>query len=111
MNKVKKGKKAELLAIKALKRRKYKIVARNWRSRFGELDCVAIKDGCLVIIEVKSGLGYLPLERIDSAKQKKLAFLAQLFVKDYALEQMPIRFDAAVVNTENMSVEIIEDAF
>lgn len=111
MNRIEKGKKAEMLAIKALKRHKYKIIARNWRCRFGELDCVAIKDKCLIVVEVKSGLGDLPIERIDDAKRKRLAFLAQLFAKDFSLEQMPIRFDAAVVNVENNCVEIIEDAF
>jgi len=111
MNKVAKGKMAEALAIKALKRRKYKIVARNWRCRYGELDCVATMDEYLVIIEVKSGSGELPVEKIDRAKQKKLALLAQLFAEIYRLENMPVRFDAAIVDVENNRVEIIENAF
>ncbi len=48
------GKLAEDFAVKLLIRNGYKVVDRNFRSKFGEIDIVAIKDGCLVFVEVKA---------------------------------------------------------
>jgi len=49
------GKKGEKLAIKFLKKRKYKIVDRNYRAdRYGELDIVAKDKSELVFVEVKT---------------------------------------------------------
>ncbi len=40
-------------AAKALKKKGYRIVEKNYRSRFGEIDIVAEEKGYLVFIEVK----------------------------------------------------------
>jgi len=105
------GKTAESLATKKLKECGYKIIARNWRCRYGELDCAALKDGCLAIIEVKSGEGELPYEKIDRRKQRRLKLLAEMFADSRGLTGLPVRFDAAIVNLANKHVEILENAF
>jgi putative endonuclease len=48
------GKLAEDFAVKLLNRNGYKVIDRNFRSKFGEIDIIAIKDEYLVFIEVKA---------------------------------------------------------
>ena len=111
MSRAESGRRAEDIAAKALARRGYRILERNFRCRYGEIDCAAIKDGMLVIVEVKSGRGKLPYERIDENKRRRLATLAEVFAQRKGLEHLPVRFDAVIVDLESDSVEIVEDAF
>jgi len=48
------GKKGEAIAASLLQRRGYEILARNFRSRFGEVDIVALEGETLVFVEVKT---------------------------------------------------------
>ncbi|OGM15132.1 hypothetical protein A2V56_00525 [Candidatus Woesebacteria bacterium RBG_19FT_COMBO_42_9] len=48
------GDKGEKFAKKFLYERGYKILTTKFRCRFGEIDIVALKDGVLVFIEVKT---------------------------------------------------------
>jgi putative endonuclease len=53
----------------------FRVVARNLRTSYGELDVVAEKNGHVHVVEVKtrSGIGYgSPLEAIDHRKQEHL---------------------------------------
>lgn len=58
------------------------ILGRNVRYRVGEIDILA-KDGeTIVVVEVKTlqsaRAGYNPIDRIDTAKQRKLRLLASV---------------------------------
>lgn len=48
------GKIGEEYAVSLLKKNGYKIVARNFRSKFGEIDIVATENHTLVFVEVKT---------------------------------------------------------
>jgi putative endonuclease len=48
------GKKAEDYASRFLLQNGYRIIERNFRSKFGEIDIIALKDGILVFAEVKA---------------------------------------------------------
>lgn len=48
------GNLAEDYAVKLLESKGYRIIDRNFRSRFGEIDIIAIKDDCLIFVEVKA---------------------------------------------------------
>lgn len=48
------GKTAENFTAGYLSSKGYKIIDRNFRSKFGEIDLIAIKDNKLVLIEVKA---------------------------------------------------------
>ena len=48
------GRKGEKLAEKHLKSKGYKILSRNFRSHFGEIDIIAVKRNKLVFFEVKT---------------------------------------------------------
>ncbi|HZG57907.1 YraN family protein [Paenibacillus sp.] len=99
----------------------YKVVAANWRCRFGELDLVAAKDGTLAFVEVRTrssrSLGRFgaPLESVTPGKQAKLRRLAEAYLQREKPRPDRIRFDCVgVVLGENgapLSVDHLEDAF
>ena len=49
-----KGKKGEFLAARYLEEKGYTVIARNYHSRYGEIDLICRKDSYLVFIEVKA---------------------------------------------------------
>jgi len=51
------GRLGEKIAAEFLAKKGYRILARNFRTRFGEIDLVAAKDGVLVFVEVKLKIG------------------------------------------------------
>jgi putative endonuclease len=79
------GRRGERLAAESLERRGYRIIERNYRTRLGELDLVAARDGTLVFCEVKTviagrgtGRGPLhPLEAVGPAKRAQVRRLAR----------------------------------
>jgi putative endonuclease len=81
----------------------WRILARNYRCAFGEIDIVAVEpsaaDGVLAFIEVKARTSNRfgnPLSAITPAKQQKLAACAACFLADYpqGLHEPHCRFDA-----------------
>jgi len=48
------GKKNEKLAVGFLKRRGYRIIERNFRTRMGEVDIIATDGDTIVFVEVKA---------------------------------------------------------
>src|SRR3989338_5792318 len=86
-NKSETGKIGEDLACEFLQDRGYKIIERNFRQKWGELDIVAIgKDKTLVFIEVKTirqndnvANEILPEYNLTNAKLKKTQRIAQLY--------------------------------
>jgi putative endonuclease len=110
------GPRGEDAAVDAYRRRGYRIVARNWRCRIGELDLVVERRGVLVFCEVKSrrgrafGVGY---EAVTRRKQAKLRSLAEAFLQAAGSRPQAIRFDVAsvAVRGERSAVELFEDAF
>ena len=112
------GQWGEALAAKALRRGGYRIVERNYRSRFGEIDLVARdRRGTLLFVEVKlrgeDSIG-LPREFVDGRKQQRLRTAAELYLAQNGIEA-PARFDVAEVYTDETGkprrVEYLEDAF
>lgn len=100
------GAHAEKLAAAFLKKRKYRMLARNYRNAQGEIDLVAqAPDGrTIVIVEVKSSEpdtkrdGPRPEVRVNPHKQKQLAALAMQLVRRYRLQDRPVRFDVIGVD-------------
>jgi len=93
----------------------YRIVARNWRCRIGELDIIAAKDGLLVICEVKTranlrfGGGF---EAVTAKKQAKLRAVAEAFLSSLLHGPTSLRFDVASVDARSrVPVEMFADAF
>ena len=111
------GKKGEGLARKHLKKLGYRILAKNYRCRFGEIDLIAEHDGCLVFVEVKtrSGLNFgQPAEAITRNKRQQISKVALEYMAKNDLRNRSARFDVVtVLQQEGISpaIEIIPDAF
>jgi putative endonuclease len=113
------GRLGERLAAEHLERLGYRIVARNHRTRFGEIDLVAADDETLVFCEVKTrraGSGAL-WEALDDRKRKQVrsmgaAWLAETHERPRTAE---LRFDAVgvIVDARGALVELVhlEGAF
>ena len=98
-------------------RRGFRVVARNWRCRMGELDLVLQRDGLLVICEVKTrrgarfGAGF---DAVDGRKRRKLRTVGEAFLQQTRVRPLAVRFDVASVRLRldgSAVVEVFEDAF
>lgn len=80
------GASGEELAAQFLMRQGYRILARNLKLRYGEVDVLALDGLTLVIVEVKTKASRqygLPAEMVTPTKQRKLRLLAQIVASQY----------------------------
>lgn len=99
---IQKGKEGEKKAEDYLKEQGYGILYRNWRTRRGEIDIIAEKDGTLVFAEVKT-LPASTLETVERVlggiKQKKIIETAKCFLlENRQYSNSYIRFDVLIVD-------------
>ncbi|MFZ5861605.1 MAG: YraN family protein [Nitrospirota bacterium] len=111
------GLRGETVAADVLARRGYRIIERNCRSRWGELDVVAYDGDTLVFVEVKArraaGFGE-PAYAVDHRKQERLVRLAERYLARRRLGEPPCRFDVVLIDereTRAPRVEVIANAF
>jgi len=109
------GKLGEDIAAKYLIEKGFKIQDRNWIYQKKELDIVALKGDCLVVVEVKSrSTEYFehPSDAITLSKIKFLVRATQAYIDLKEIKQ-EVRFDviAVIKNGEKFKIEHIEDAF
>jgi len=79
----------ERLAAEALQRKRFEILARNWRCPLGEIDIIAREGDVIIIIEVKTRRGRrvgTPEQGVDVRKQRKLCELAQCYIENIGWE-------------------------
>lgn len=126
------GIKGEKLAEKYLKNLHYKIIAKNYQNRLGEIDIVAIEtkksrklqddysimpktiqnEDVLIFVEVKnrSSLSFgAPSEFVDKKKQNNYYKVFQYFISEKKLEGMQIRFD--IIEVYSGKINHIKNAF
>lgn len=116
---LKMGKKGEDIAVRYLESRGYKILGRNYRSRYGEIDIIAEKGACIVFVEVKTrraGTPFIAAEAVDTIKQKKIIKTAMMYLSQTDAGLQP-RFDVIAVSFDkklgrcDYTVDHIENAF
>jgi putative endonuclease len=110
------GERGEEIAVSFLKKNRYRILCRNYRCRFGEIDIIARHKKTLSFIEVKtrSSKSYgVPQESIHPQKQRKISMVALEFIQRYKLEDREARFDVVTVQflLDRYEVDLIENAF
>ena len=112
------GRMGEEYAARYLREQGCEIVARNYHSRFGEIDLVARRGGWLLFVEVKARKGgsmVSPWEAVTPSKQRKLLLTAERFLAEYPnLSSLQPRFDVAAVYMQAgriVKMEYLENAF
>ena len=114
------GRIGEDLALAHFERLGYDLVARNHRTRYGEIDLVVFDGDTLVFVEVKtrratsSGRG--PWESLHEAKQRQVRRMAAAFLAERGRPYAPdLRFDAVGVLIDGhgllVRLEHLEAAF
>ncbi|MDR3178173.1 MAG: YraN family protein [Campylobacteraceae bacterium] len=100
---------AEEKAARFLEKAALKIVARNYHSRFGEIDIIAEEESVVHFVEVKATSGsYDPLERITSSKMEKITKTIEYYILKNGIKK-EYQIDAVVVT--NSGIEWIKNIF
>jgi len=112
------GRRGEDLAHRYLRRRKYVIVARNYRPASGakgEIDLIARSGTQLIFVEVKtrsSNAISFPERAVDSEKQRYLIRVAREYARRANVDWGNVRFDViAITGADNPLIEHLKDAF
>ena len=109
-----KGSSGERIAEEYLKKEGYDILARNFRTRLGEIDIVASKGEYLVFVEVKArkseAYGFSS-ESVTYAKQRKISMVASQYIKLNMYFGAAVRFDVVEVYLTEGRINHIENAF
>ncbi len=105
------GRTGEEIAVRYLRDHGYRIIGRNWRCRFGELDIIARDNDTLVFVEVKArtkgGFGG-PEGAVTQQKQARLIATARCYLLTVESE-LPVRFDVVTILPDR--VTLYQDAF
>lgn len=109
----------EALAAEYLLKKKYRLIATNFRCRYGEIDIIASNKKFLVFVEVKlrkSSKFANAFEYVDRHKQDRLRTTAQLYLSQHPTDLQP-RFDVIEIYapegelTQSPTINHMEDAF
>ncbi len=111
------GQQGEDAACKYLQGRGFRIVERNFRCPFGEVDIIARDGETLVFVEVRTGGRgriHAPEETVSAKKQLKIGRSALFYLQRHGLEdRCAARFDVVAVEQTEKGADIrhIPDAF
>jgi putative endonuclease len=110
------GIKGENLAVTFLRKKGYRIVARNYKTPIGEIDIIAQDGNTTVFTEVKTRTDELfgrPFEAVNKKKRQKMKNAALLYMKKHE-KNFPARFDVVSIffrSDGKEEIEHITDAF
>ena len=110
------GDHAEQLAHEFLLEQGLRPVARNFRSRGGEIDLIMLDQRCLTFIEVRyrRSSGFMePVVTVDRHKQRKIIRTAAMFAaRNHQFATLTMRFDVVALEGEDPpAITWIRDAF
>ena len=113
------GHQGEELAAQHFQRLGFEVLARNHRTRFGELDLVAYDGHTLVFAEVKTRRAgpTSPYDALDEAKRAQVRRMAAAYLHDERERPFftSLRFDAIAVTVDGagrlVALEHLEGAF
>src|SRR5688572_30155793 len=110
------GELGENLACAELERRGYAILARRYRTRFGEIDIVAREGDTIVFVEVKARAGDEfggAAAAVTGWKQRKITYMAIDYLSRHRLHDQPCRFDVVTIDVVGgrPRVEVFPHAF
>jgi putative endonuclease len=94
------GQSGEAAGEKYLRRKGYRIVARNYHCKAGEIDLVALDGPVIVFVEVKTRSDddvAAPQDAVNRGKRRHLINAARHFLRRTRSEHRPARFDILAI--------------
>ena len=114
LNNVDKGKIGEIIAAKYLTLKVVKVIDKNYKNRFGEIDIIGKLENKILFVEVKSRTSKnygLACEAVNSNKIKKITSVAKYYIMVNNLKNCEVRFDVVEIYFDEEVINHIEDAF
>ena len=110
------GKAAENAAAKFLESNGYKVIRRNYKTKFGEVDIIAKDKSVICFVEVKARHSRLfgePKEAVSAVKQRQISKAAICYLKENNLLERAARFDVvSLLYTHDLpEIDLVKDAF
>ena len=106
MDRKKIGNRGEDIAVEYLKKKRYSIVARNFKRKTGEIDIVAKRKKDIVFVEVKVVNESSALhEKLDYKKQQEIIRTGQWYLSENGMEHgVPWQIDLIAVDADSKTV-------
>ena len=102
------GKLGEDIASSFLKRKGYRIISRNFKARYGEIDIIALDQDTIVFVEVKTRIGThfgTPEEAITPRKLREITKTAEYYTFRTKQSDKALRIDAiGIILQENGTI-------
>ena len=116
LGRIRTGKKGEDIAVAYLKSAGYRIIERNYKCLFGEIDIVAKDGNTVVFVEVKSRKSEEfgdPQVAVGLEKQKKISKISLNYLEEKKIYPCNARFDVVAIKMlpSGNKVELIQNAF
>ena len=112
------GRRGEEMAIEHLKKLRYCILERNYRTSFGEVDIIARDKDTVVFVEVKTRQTTrfgTPFEAVDVRKQRQVSRVAQEYLQTHGATDVLARFDVVAVRVDRdnrlITIDHLQNAF
>lgn len=111
------GSDGEKKAIVFLENQGFRILERNYRSKVGEIDIIALRDSLISFVEVKTRRSNdygSPEEAVNKKKRRRIIRAAKYYLISHNLyDKKDVRFDVLALTRKKSSFEIeyFENAF
>lgn len=111
MNTKDRGNYGENIACAILESFNYKIIDRNYLTKVGEIDIIALKNNIIHFIEVKTTYGeYNPAENFHKTKLARLMKTIKIYCYKHNISDEVIQIDLALVNVKQRRFRLITHA-
>lgn len=103
------GRRGERIAVRALRRSGYRILARNARTPCGEIDVLALEGRVLAIVEVKTataGQQQPPETRLYYAQKERLRAAGRWLARHRGLRGYTVRHDLVAVTLQGIRAHV-----
>ena len=97
------GRRGEEIAAEHLRGKGYRVLERNVRTRYGEIDIIASDRDCIVFVEVRTvqSAAVSPEESVGPRKQRQIAALATRYLQRIGRLEDDWRADVVAVEVDH----------
>lgn len=107
----KKGAYGENIACGILESFNFIIIERNYLTKYGEIDIIAVRNSIIHFIEVKTTYGeYNPAENFHKTKLKRFLKTVKIYCYTHRISDEVIQIDLALVNVKHRNFNLITHA-